>query len=61
MNHPPPNEIAIAHCPACARLSLATHVSRLDQIPPRYCRVCGGVLGVELYRHVQTVAAGGPR
>lgn len=58
--HPFPREIAMAHCPKCARLSLGTHVNQEDRIPPRYCRICGGRLEVAIYRYVRPLTVAEP-
>jgi hypothetical protein len=51
--HPWPKEIAMSHCPKCARLTRGRQVNQEDRIPPRYCRICGGLLEVAIFAYVR--------
>lgn len=53
--HPWPREIALSHCPRCARVSRGRQVNQEDRIPPRYCRIWGGVLEVAIFAFVRAL------
>ena len=55
VTHPPPKSVAIAHCPGCGRVCFARYLNREDHAPARYCRLCGALLALALYRFEREV------
>jgi ribosomal protein S27AE len=55
-----PSHVAVTYCPECGRVAFARHVNAEREIPRRYCRVCGSVLGVAIYTFHHSRSGEGP-
>jgi hypothetical protein len=56
--HPPPQQVAVSHCPACGAVDIA-RVNQMHEIEPRYCTIDRTELVVALYAFEREVKKGG--